>query len=142
MSGVFHSASAQVDVRAAIAFTYLGDGLRQADWALGSWDRTEVGDGLFRGRSLFDGSDVYVRISTVPAAMLVDYEVGPSPDQLRRVNSARVVPGEVLGWPPSSCVVTLMKWRTPAQDDDAWARLCAAYDAEIHMVKGRLELGF
>lgn len=142
MSGLFHAATAQVGVPAETAFAYLGDGLRQADWALGSWKRIQVAEQLFRGRSLFDGSEVYVRISTNPEALLVDYEVGPAPDQLRRVNAARVVPGPLLGWPETTCVVSLMKWRSAAQSDDVWDRLCAAYDAEIHMIKGRLEVGF
>jgi hypothetical protein len=38
--------------------------------------------------------------------------------------------------------VTLMKWRTADQGDDAWARGCVTFDTEIHMIKGRLELGF
>ena len=142
MSTLFHAATTRVDVPAETAFAYLGDGLRQSEWTLGSWGRVQIGENLFRGRSLFDGGEVYVRISTTPDALLVDYEVGPARDRLRRVNSARVVPGGSLGWAESSCVVTLMKWRTPAQDDEVWERLCAAYDAEIHMIKGRLELGF
>ena len=142
MSTLFHAAATRIEVAAEAAFAYLSDGMRQSEWTLGSWDRVQIGEALFRGRSLFDGAEVYVRISTDPVALLVDYELGPALDRLRRVNSARVVPGEVLGWPEPSCVVTLMKWRTSAQDDAAWQRLCAAYDAEIHMIKGRLELGF
>lgn len=142
MTALLHTASTHVSVAADVAFAYLADGLRQSEWALGSWGREQVGEQLFRGRSLFDGETVYVRISTVPQALLVDYEVGPSLDQLRRVNAARAVPGPLLGWPETTCVVSLMKWRTSAQDDALWARLCAAYDAEIHMIKGRLEVGF
>jgi hypothetical protein len=52
------------------------------------------------------------------------------------------VPGELLGHPAGSCVVTLMKWRTEGQVDAAWARACVTFDTEIHMIKGRLELGF
>ncbi len=142
MSELFHAATTHVAVEAEIAFAYLGDGLRQSDWALGSWDRVQIGEQLFRGRSLFDGSEAYVRISTTPGALLVDYEVGPAPEQLQRVNAARVVPGPLLGWPEATCVVSLMKWRTSAQSDDVWGRACAAFDAEIHMIKGRLERGF
>lgn len=131
-----------MEVPAQLAFAYLSDGLRQSEWALGSWDRELFAGDLFRGRSLFDGSESYVRIATHATALLVDYEVGPAPDRLRRVNGARVVPGPLLGWPEGTCIVTLMKWRTPTQDDEDWARLCAAFDAEIHMVKGRLEIGF
>jgi hypothetical protein len=142
VSELFHAATTRVAVPAEIAFAYLGDGLRQSDWALGSWDRVQIGEQLFRGRSLFDGSETYVRISTTPGALLVDYEVGPAPEQLQRVNASRVVPGPLLGWPETTCVVSLMKWRTSAQSDDVWDRLCAAFDAEIHMIKGRLERGF
>ena len=59
-----------------------------------------------------------------------------------RVNSARIVPGELLGYAEGSCVVTLMKWRTEGQSDEAWQRGCVTFDTDIHMIKGRLELGF
>ena len=143
MSGsLFHGSAIVVAVPAETAFAYLSDGIRQGDWTLGSWNREQIGDGLFRGTSLFDGSETFVRISADPAALLVDYEVGPSLDRMPRVNSARVVPGELLGHPAGSCVVTLMKWRTEGQSDAAWARGCVTFDTEIHMIKGRLELGF
>jgi hypothetical protein len=142
MPELFHAASVEVAVPAADAFAYLSDGLRQGEWTLGSWQRERVADGLFRGTSLFDGRDVFVRITADEPLLLVDYEVGPSPDRLLRVNAARVVPGSLIGRAPGSCVVTLMKWRTPAQDDEQWQRACASFDTEIHMIKGRLELGF
>src|SRR5579871_5710079 len=142
MAELFHAASAEVAVAAADAFDYLRDGVRQGEWTLGSWQRRQVGENLFHGVSLFDGRDVYVRISADPSLLVVDYEVGPSPDRLLRVNAARVVAGELIGRDPGSCVVTLMKWRTPSQDDEQWQRLCATFDTEIHMIKGRLELGF
>ena len=141
-SRLFHGATIVVDVPAETAFAYLADGLRQSDWALGSWERERIGDDLFRGTSLFDGSDTYVRISADATNLLVDYAVGPSLEQMPRVNSARVVPGPLLGHPEGSCVVTIMKWRTAAQSDEAWERGCVTFDTEIHMIKGRLELGF
>jgi hypothetical protein len=139
---LFHGASALVEVPAATAFAYLSDGLRQSEWALGSWNREQIGEQLFRGTSLFDGSETFVRITADPALLLVDYAVGPSLSQMPRVNSARVVPGPVLGYPDGSCVVTLMKWRTPGQSDAHWRRGCVTFDTEIHMIRGRLELGF
>jgi hypothetical protein len=140
--GLFHGASVEVAVPAEEAFVYLSDGLKQGDWTLGSWQREQVGDGLFRGVSLFDGSETYVRIHADPDALLVDYEVGPAPDRLLRMNAARVVPGPLLGGPEGTCVVTLMKWRTAGQTDDEWRRACVTFDTEIHMIKGRLELRF
>lgn len=139
---LFHSATAEVSVTALEAFAYLKDGLRQSDWALGSWDRHEVSPGLFRGRSLFDGADVYVRLNPDNELLVVDYEVGSDPDKLLRVNSARVVPGPCVGRPEGTCLVTLMKWRSAAQSDEDWTRACLAFSTEIHMIKGRLEHGF
>ncbi len=140
--GLFHAASAEVAVPAELAFAYLADGLKQGEWALGSWEREQIGERLYRGVSLFDGREVFVRITADPAQLLVDYEVGPALDSMPRVNGARVVPGPLLGRPEGSCVVTLMKWRTAAQGDDEWRRACVTFDTEIHMIKGRLELGF
>jgi hypothetical protein len=137
-----HSSAVEVAVPAERAFEYLADGLKQSEWALGSWRREQVGDGLFRGTSLFTGELVYVRITATRPLLLVDYEVGPSPERLMRVNSARAIPGEVLGRGPETSVVTLTKWRLPGQDDEAWEHACATFDTEIRMIKGRLERGF
>jgi hypothetical protein len=144
MSGgeLFHAASAEVAVEAAAAFLYLADGLKQSEWALGSWQREQIGERLYRGVSLFDGSEAFIRISADPDQLLVDYEVGPTVERMLRVNAARVVPGPVLGRPEGTCVVTLMKWRTASQGDPEWGRACVTFDTEIHMIKGRLELGF
>ena len=142
MPELFHASSVEVAVPAEEAFAYLSDGLRQGEWALGSWQRERIAADLFRGTSLFDGSDVYVRITSDPRLLLVDYEVGSAPDRMLRVNAARVVPGPLVGRPDGTCVVTLMKWRTPAQNDEQWQRACVTFDTEIHMIRGRLEIGF
>jgi len=143
MSGdLFHAASIEVAVPAETAFAYLSDGLRQGEWTLGSWNRELAGDGLFRGTSLFSGADTFVRITAHPEQLLVDYEVGSAPDRLLRVNSARIVPGPAVGRPGGTCLIALTKWRGPSEDDVGWQRGCSAFDTEIHMIKGRLELGF
>jgi hypothetical protein len=142
MSGLLHAASIEIAVPAETAFAYLADGLKQGDWTLGSWNREQIGDDLFRGTSLFDGTDTFVRITSYPEQLLVDYDVGPAPDRMRRVNSARAVPGPLLGRVEGTCVVMLAKWRLPWEDDAQWRRARATFDTEIHMIKGRLELGF
>ena len=142
MSDLFHAASTEVAVPAKTAFAYLSDGLRQGEWTLGSWNREQIGEQLFRGTSLFTGAETFVRITAHPEQLVVDYDVGPAPDRLLRLNSARVTPGHVVGRPEGTCVVTLMKWRLPTQDDAAWRQACVTFDTEIHMIKGRLELGF
>jgi hypothetical protein len=139
---IFHAASAEVAVSAETAFAYLSDGLRQGEWTLGSWNREQIGEQLFRGTSLFTGAETFVRITADPEHLLVDYEVGAAPDQLFRVNSARAVPGPAVGRPEGTCVIALMKWRLPTEDDEQWRRGCVTFETEIHMIKGRLELGF
>ena len=138
---VFHAASALVRAPAAEAYAYVADGLRQSQWAFGSWEREEVGDGLFRGRSLFDDAVTYVRLEPHPSLMLVDYHVGPAPDRLLRVNAARVVAGPLLGHPSDTCVVSLMKWRTGGQTDEEWRQAVATFDVEIMVIRRRLEAG-
>ncbi len=136
---VFHAASALVAVPAEVAFAYVADGLRQSQWALGSWEREQIGEDIFRGRSLFDDSVTYVRIDARTDLLLVDYFVGPAPDRLLRVNSARVVPGALIGQDADRCVVTLMKWRTQAQTEDEWRQAVATFDLEIMIIRRRLE---
>jgi hypothetical protein len=141
-SDLCHVATVEVSVSAETAFAYMSDGLRQGEWALGSWGRERLKPGLFRGRSLFDGSETYVRITAYPEVLTIDYEVGPSESAMLRVNSARIVPGPIIGRSAEVCLISLMKWRTPSQDAEAWHRACVTFDTEVHMIKGRLELGF
>jgi hypothetical protein len=138
---VFHAASAIVEVPAEEAFAYVADGLRQSQWAFGSWDREQVGESLFRGRSLFDDGVTYVRVDARPDLLLVDYFVGPAPDRLLRVNCVRVVPGAIIGQGADRCVVSLMKWRSGAQTDDEWRQAVATFDVEIMVIRRRLEAG-
>jgi hypothetical protein len=137
MRKLFDAATAEIAVPAEAAFEYLADGIRQGEWTLGCWDRERVSLDLFRGRSLYDGAESFVRVLPDPERLLVDFEVGGSPDALVPRISARVRPrGD------GACVVTLMAWRGPGQDEASWRRTCELHRAEIHLIKGRLELGF
>ena len=86
-----------VAVGADTAFAFLADGMNQRFWALGSWDRREVGDGVFVGTSLLDGTELYVRPIPNPALLLVDFETGEDRRSLAHEVEARVVPGSALG---------------------------------------------
>jgi hypothetical protein len=142
MSGDCHVATAEVAVPPETAFAYVSDGIRQGEWALGSWDREQIEPGLFRGRSLFDGSETFVRITADPKRLLVDYDVGPSLAEMLRVNSVRIVPGPLVGRAAGTCLISLMKWRTANQDDESWHRACVTFSTEIYIIKGRLEHSF
>jgi hypothetical protein len=134
-----HSASIEVAVDAKTAFRFMASGKMQTYWTLGSWDRVDLGEGLFAGTSLWDGSTLYVRPEPHPEVLIVDYWVGADPEAMLKINSARVRGGEELGRRPDVCVITLTSWRSANTTDEAWARGAHVYATEMHLIKGRLE---
>lgn len=134
-----HSSSVAVSRPAEIAFKIVADGIDQGRWAWGSFDRTEVEPGLFLGRSVFTGKQTYVRLNVDRARLLVDYEVGASPDAMQFRNMSRVIPGELLRLNPGSCVITLLTWRLATQSDAEWTQFGTIHEAEMFLIKGLLE---
>ena len=55
---------------------------------------------------------------------------------------ARVVDGPGLGHPPGTCLLTLTVFRAAGVGDDTWERLWHVFETEIHMIRGRLEVGW
>lgn len=142
MTQLAHCVSTSINVDPDTAFAFLSDGMNQSHWALGSWNRRDVGDGIYAGVSLFDGSELFVRLIPHSDLRIVDFETGPSPDVLRHSVEARVIAGETLGRVPDTCVVTLTIWRAEGVDDPTWDLLGHSFATEIQMIKGRLELRF
>lgn len=70
-----HTSSIAVDRPAETVFEIMSDGLKQGQWAWGSFARREVEPGLFVGRSVFTGKETYVRLQPDHARLTVDYEV-------------------------------------------------------------------
>lgn len=134
-----HVVTQKVDAPAPRAFDFLRDPVLLGRWSLGCFGTFPVGsNGLYAGRSLFDGSEGWFRIEANPESLTVDYLVGPQ-DALRRRISARVVPGLELGYAPGICLVTLTAWRSAGMEDERWLRLCASHEAEIFLIKGQIE---
>jgi hypothetical protein len=92
-----------------------------------------------RGTSLFDGSTGVVRVVPDPERLAIDYLVGADEGSLQPRIAARVVDGAALGRPEGTCVVTLLAWRTADMDDARWEQLVAAHEAEILLLRGRLQ---
>ena len=133
-----HSVSAECAVPARRAYEFLSEGLEVGRWALGSFDARKVDENLFRGRSLFDGSEVLYRPVGDPARLIVDYHVGNDPEALVPRVMARVVPGEATGRDRCSCIVTLVAWRDASMSDARWERLVAAHEVEIRLIQAQL----
>ena len=134
-----HTSSILVAVEAEEAFAIMAEGVRQGEWAFGSWDRREVEPGLYVGTSLFDGKETWVRIHADKKRLTIDYEVARNRDGLRFRNAARVIRGDALDHPPPSAVVTLLSWRLAAQSEAAWQQLCVTHETEMFLIKGLLE---
>ena len=134
-----HTGSIEIQCDARTAVTYVADGIKQGEWALGSIDRREIGDGLFEGTSMFGVGTEYIRIRVDAENQVVYYDVGHSLDDLRTLNVIRVVPGPVLGGEVKSCVMTLLSWRPQGTPDEVWTRNCVSHETEMYIIKARLE---
>ena len=134
-----HSSSITVARPAEAAFGIMAEGLQQGRWTWGSFDRVEVEPGLFMGHSVFTGKPTYVRLLADKARLMVDYEVGSSPEAMQFHNMSRVIPGALLRMDPGSCVVTLLAWRLATQTDAGWTQVGTIHEAEMFLIKGLLE---
>jgi hypothetical protein len=136
-------ASSEVKVPAATAFEFMADGMKQDHWALGSMGREDLGGGLFRGKSSFDGTDLYVRLDSDRDRLLVDYAVGDSAEELLPHVEARIRPGSWIGLADgdAACVVTLTIWRWAEADEEEWEFHLHLWRTEIRLIKGAIERG-
>ena len=138
MPELSHCVTAECAVPARRAFDFLADGLEVGRWALGSFDAEKVGRDLFRGRSLFDGTNVLYRPVGDAARLIVDYHVGTNPRTLTPRVMARVIPGETTGRGKRSCLVSLVAWRDASMTEARWERLMACHEVEIRLVQALL----
>ncbi len=139
MHSLSHCATTVCDATAEVAFAFLADPGGLGSWALGCWDARPAGERMVRGTSLIDASTAYVRADPDSVRLSVDFAVGADPDELVHRISARVIPGPVLGFDGNRSLVTLLAWRHAAMSDDRWSRLVASHEAEILLLRARIE---
>ena len=138
-TGFGHCTTELVNVAAQRAFDFLTDPLLVGTWSLGCM-RTQAPAiaGPYTGFSLFDDSQVWLDIKAHREMLLIDYLVGAA-DQLRPRISIRLVAAETCDLDATQCYVSLMAWRPSGMQQDRWSQLCAAHEAEIWLIKARLE---
>jgi hypothetical protein len=136
-----HSCTCEVESSAEDAFRYMSDGLKQGEWTFGSWNRRQVGEGLFVGTSMFDGTETYIKIETDPERLMVYYHLGPDPEDLVARNMVRVVPAKVVQGEAGRCLVTLLAWRSAFMSDLRWKQLCVSHESQMFIIKARIEAG-
>jgi hypothetical protein len=124
---------------ARFAFDYLADPSKVGDWALGSFNARPLGGDVYSGRSLYDGSTTVYRVDADARRLVIDYLVGADSKNLVMRISTRIVPGEIVGRGAGACLVSMSAWRPADFDERRWSRLKAFHDAEIHILRDRIE---
>ena len=131
--------STEISCDARRVFAFAADASRVGDWALGSFGPIHTDEqGVSKGISLFDRSPAWFTLDADESRLIVDYHIGSQEARYPRI-SVRVIPGDVLKKPASSCVLTMTAWRPADMDDLRWRRLCACHEAEVLMVKSQVE---
>ena len=134
-----YTVSIEIKVPAAQAFQYLSDPQQIGRWALGCFNTLPTeDDGLYKGTSLFDNSETWVRVKTDPQRLIIDYHIGDPDHQVPRI-STRVVSGGMYGKDSDHCIVSMTAWRPTDMLDARWHRLCVTHDTEILLIQSQLE---
>jgi hypothetical protein len=138
VTDVAHTAAATVLVPAGVAFASLADPGRIGRWALGCMGLAPTDlAGVWRGVSLFDGSEGFVEVVAQPDLGLIDYHVGSRTARAPRI-FIRVAPAPLAGLSEGACAVAMTAWRG-GMETERWARLKATHEAEIWLLKLQIE---
>lgn len=136
-----HIASTVVTVPAGFALDRLSDAGFVGGWSLGSMGLTLVAPGVFRGISMFDGSEAFVDVRLQRDVGLIDFGVGTAEQRVPRI-FVRVTPGTVLGHADGKCLITMIALRMADSEADRWARTCTTHETEILLIKAQLEAAY
>lgn len=134
------TASILINAPAAKISVFLQDAVKTGDWAFGAWaPLTPMQDGIFKGRSLFDGGETVFRIHVHEQIHQIDYEVGYLGGELLPWIVVRVTPGHVVGRAADTSLLSLIAWRNVEWKDDDWRLVCATHQTEVYRIRHLVE---
>lgn len=137
--GCGHCVTELVNVDAQQAFDFLSNPLNVGTWSLGCMHTEAVAEtGHYIGTSLFDGQRLRLQVKASRELLLIDYLVGVV-EPLRPRIAIRIVAAETCDLQPDQCYVSIMAWRSAQMSETRWSQLCASHEAEIWLIKARLE---
>lgn len=135
-----YTVTTDIAAPAKTAFAFLSDVTQIGGWALGAWDAKPLGErNAWRGTSIYDGSVCAFAVDADEKRLAIDYLVGTNAKDLVMRIAVRIIPGASSGRPADTCLVSMAAWRGHGMDERRWARLKAFHDAEIHIVRDRVE---
>jgi len=134
-----HSVSAHVDVPIDYAFGRCCDPVALGRWTLGSMGFAATDrPGVYRGTSLFDGTETFMEMTVHIHLWLVDFLVGSIDVREPRV-SVRLTPGPLWGFGKETSLFSMSTWRASWMDDGRWTRTCFTHETEALLFKAQTE---
>jgi hypothetical protein len=117
----------------------MSDGGKLGEWAIGCQQAREIRRGLLLGHSNLSGGPLYVRIKADSARLLVTYQAGETPGRLAPRVMARILGAPFVANEKTTCLLSLMAWRTADMDEARWRAIIRAHEQEVLIIRQRLE---
>ncbi|OED41573.1 hypothetical protein AB833_09400 [Chromatiales bacterium (ex Bugula neritina AB1)] len=135
-------ASSVIDRPATEVFDFMADAGKLDLWSFGTWRIKLLEEGLVHGRTLHNGSSVYVRVLPHPEQQLIDYQVGNTVESMTSRIFARITDGREFGADSNSCLLMIISLRTTTMDDARWQALKDTHAVEVGLIKSLIECGY
>lgn len=110
-------------------------------WSFGTWQITLHDNELVEGKTLQDGSTVWVKVEAHPGQLLIDYHVGTDKNSLTPRIFCRIMPGDSFNTANEYSMLLMTALRTPDMSDDRWHNLSALHSVETNIIKSLIESG-
>ena len=136
------TASIRINQSADVVFDFMSDPGRLDLWSFGTWNIEIINDDLILGKSIFNGSSVYVRVQPHKAQKLIDYHIGQTEDSLVARIFARVIPGTDFGADQQTSMILLTAIRSDGMNDERWSGLKNSHAFEVGLIKSLIESGY
>ena len=136
------TASVRINTAADIVFDFMSDPQRLDLWSFGTWKIKTINDDLIIGKSIFDGSSIYVRVQAYESERLIDYHIGKTLDTLAARIFARIMCGVDFGADPDTSMLLLTATRSDDMSDERWEGLKTSHAFEVGLIKSLIENGY
>ena len=136
------TASIRIKQTADVVFDFMSDPQRLDLWSFGTWNIEMINDDLILGKSIFNGSVIYVRVQPHKAQKSIDYHIGQTADTLVARIFARVIPGVDFGADEQTSMLLLTAIRSDDMHDERWDALKTSHAFEVGLIKSLIESGY
>jgi hypothetical protein len=136
------TASIRINQSSDVVFNFMSDPQQLDLWSFGTWNIEIIDNDLILGKSIFDGSSIYVRVQAHKAQKLIDYHIGQTQDSLVARIFARVIPGADFSADQQTSMLLLTAIRSDDMNDERWVGLKNSHAFEVALIKSLIESGY